>query len=275
MSTAEVIWGEVEYLNKLVGSATSPELKNLLELKAMMLLERVGHYGVVPSDTKPSFKESYTRKYLVACVKYRPGLTRVELKEFAAIPGSLKRNETDTFRDYLIAVRKEIYLDEHGKCWPRNGLEFPIARIGTVTLDGRISPTLKKALVFLRDYPGTTSEELRKRLGIRSSKTFRSLLSGLKTKTTCDSAGRMFVNGYIPNSSPTPTPEKSLCKPVEDPLADLLLDQMEKGVVYDWSEVVPIYRQNNITPKDGYHHFMNMVTRGAISRKGTKFSRVF
>ena len=274
MSISEVIQGEVQYLNKLASNpATPPAMRELLELKAMMLLERASHHEAGSQTSKPAFKESFTKRYLIACVGHRPGLTRVEHKEFAGIPGSPKRSETDTFRDYLISIRKDIHIDEYGKCWPRNGLEVPVARIGNVVLDGRITPMIKKALVFLRDYPGTTQDDLRARLNIKSSKRFQELMASLSSKTVSDSAGRMFVDGYIPTPNTQKLPEKSTPRAAKDPLMNQLLDQMDRGNSYDWSELVGFYREREITAKEGYRHINSMVLSGFLRTKNGKFAR--
>jgi hypothetical protein len=273
MST-DVIDAELEYISNFLPNLTAkPELTKFFHLKMNMLEERRALLNGVSNSGK-SFKTSATKKYLEFCVFHRPGLTRMELKEFAAIPASPKRSETDVFRDYLHALRASIYIDENERCWPRNGLEMPVARIGSVVLDGRVPKTAKSALVFIRDNPGASEASLRRVLKLKTTKAFKSVMNSLKDKVDCDDRGRMFVKGYIPAGPTAILPSKTI-RVIDDSVQEQVIDQMDFKVLYDWSELVEVYENLGMTPKQGFQHFTNMVTQGLVGTKNRKYFRIY
>jgi len=267
----EVIRAEIDYIRSIAINPEKPDLFDFFGLKLKMLEERQALFSGVSG--KNNFQTSATKQYLLACVFRHPGLSRQELKELAGIPGSPRRSETDVFRDYLHALRGDIYIDEHGKCWPRNGLELPVARIGTVVLDGRVTETMKKALVFLRDNPGATEAVLHKALRIKDAAARRRLRVSLRDKVDIGQNGQMFVKGYIPPSISVTMPAKTFVS-IEDQTLAAIMDHMEFKVLYDWSELVGVYRELGFSSKDGYEHLSRMVSKGLIGTKQRKFYRV-
>lgn len=272
MST-DVITAELEYINSFLPSIVGkPELLDFFTLKMKMLEERLAVFCV---SNNTSFKTSATKKYLEACVIRKPGLTRQELREFASIPASPRRSEIDVFRDYLHALRPSIYIDENERCWPRNGLEMPIARIGSVILDGRVTKTAKTALMFIRDNPGASEADLRRALKVKTTKAFKNALSSLKNKVDCDERGRMFVKGYIPSNPPAKLPEKKEVRIIQDSVQEQVIDHMDFKVLYDWSELVEVYQALGMTPKEGFQHFTNMAAQGLIGTQNRKYFRIY
>lgn len=256
----ETVKSQVEYLKTLLVKPFSQELRSLLTLKIQMLEERIN--GI------PSFQKGAMGKYLVACVNYRPGLTRQELREFAGIPGSNRRNETDTFRDCLQGVKAETYMDEEGRVWPRNGLERPVAKIGNVVLDGRITPRIRKALLCIRDNPGMCLEDFKKRMRIKTNKEFKNLVESLKGKVV-EMNGKLFVDGFIPESyEPLPTKVKA------PTVTDNFLDCFESDQYYDWSELVPLFKTNGFEPREAFKKMNALVAQGVIHNKNNKYARI-
>lgn len=272
----DVIRSEIAFLSKILETKQiSPDLWDFLALKVAMLDERLKLWENSPFSTKNTrFQESFTKQYLLGCVKRFPGLTKQDLKEKAGIPGSPKRNETDVFRDYLHALSPSIYIDENERCWLRNGLEMPVARIGSVVLDGRVPKTAKSALVFIRDNPGASEASLRRVLKLKTTKAFKSVMNSLKDKVDCDDRGRMFVKGYIPAGPTVILPSKTT-RVIDDSVQEQMIDQMDFKVLYDWSELVGVYENLGMAPKQGFQHFTNMVAQGLVGTKNRKYFRIY
>jgi hypothetical protein len=262
------IQAEIDYLFVLRARCSD----ELLDLKLKMLQERLAHHDSEVEGRK-LFQASATKSYLVALVTRHPGLTRSELRDIAGIPGSPKRSAVDVFRDYLVLCRREFFVDADGRFWIKNDFtQPPIAKIGNVVLDGRITPTMKRALCYLRDNPGVLPEQLRKAMRL-GNKDFRSLMSSLKTRTTQNSAGGLYVDGYIPSTFTAHVPEKqkSANKFTLDAVASSILEMMEPGTAYDWSELVPVYKSHGMSGKDGIQHIMKLVAFNMVRTDKGKF----
>lgn len=256
---------EIDYLRYLQSRGNTDEF---LKLKIEMLCERSAHYTDEFVRRQPTFQASATKNYLLACVARYPGLTRSELRELAGIPGSPKRSSVDVFRDYLIQSRRELFVDINGRLWIKTDFgQSPIAKIGNVIIDGRITSRMKRALCFFRDNPGATAIQLQKALKLNSTE-LRSLLTSLKTRTIQNAAGGFYVDGYIPETMIESVPEK---QKVSRPS---VLDEMAPGVAYDWGQLVPIYRSNNMTGRDGLQHLMKLVAAGVVRSESGKFVNV-
>lgn len=264
---------QVEFLHSLIAKASDQDTRKFLDLRQAMLRERLSHYCA--SYSKKPFKKglSATNQYLINCVQRFPGITRKELAEKAAIPGSPNRSDVDVFRDCLRACRSDIFIDAELRCWPRNGQETPVAKVGHVFLDGRTSPNLRKALILLKDQPGLTKEQIKTKLKFGAVQ-WRTVSTGLRTRTFVDTCGRHFIIGYIPSVGVETAPTKEIARRVEGDLEVKILDQMDFGTVYDWSEIANFFRELGYSAKEGYKLFNNMVASNLVHKNEKGYMRI-
>jgi hypothetical protein len=266
----------IEHVNTLLCRPIAETNKNILNLKREMLEERLK--AVDPTTprgvhTLNKGERTATMNYFLACVKMHPGMHRNDLRDMIGIPAIPTRGEQEIFRDCLRGARKEIYIDENERCWPRTTEETPYAKVGKVVLRGNLSPLLRKALLTLKENPGLTKLELMSLLSLNTKNSYK-FFRRLATYTFTDSTGRFFVQGHVPQAPNVSLPAKGAGTAAIDDFSAAILDSMDHGKVYDWSQIVPQYRDLGLSAKDGFVHCQRMVDANLLRKHPNGYMRL-